>query len=119
MVVKNELDGSKKPVLPDVIRTVEALKGNCLIIANLADRCPSNNTMLACLRDLGYLIACQSGLLHDLQNACMNTSKKTNPSSPLSTGSVWSSIIRFAAIVNLNSGPFKWRVGKKQTDDPR
>ena len=118
MVVKNELDGSKKPVLPDVIRTVEALKGNCLIIANLADRCPSNNTMLACLRDLGYLIACQSGLLHDLQNACKNTSKKTNPSSPLSTGSVWSSIIRFAAIVNLNFGPFKsgvWGKSKQTT----
>ena len=115
------LDGSKVAVISGSMLTVDGFKKQLKFINNTLDRCPTNSCMLNfCIFAQNICITANWGRFHDIWNSVKNAAKKKLL---LQDGSgrvvcLWTSVVRFSSIANINHGPFRsgcWGRGKQAT----
>ena len=117
-------ENSWEDVIPERLRSLESFKDEITIFNVVMDRGPSNVSAFNFLLHEGFALAVGFGLCHDLWNSIKTGAKMPLPAersvageSPPKAVTLWSSIVKFSSICNLNHGPFRsgvWGKGKQQ-----
>ena len=114
-------DGDRTVVIPDSMLTVDDFKKQLKFINNTLDRCPTNSCMMNfCIFSASMCMTAYWGRFHDIWNSVKNSATKNMV---LQDGSgrvvcLWTSVVRFSSIANINHGPFRsgcWGRGKQAT----
>ena len=114
-----DADGNTSVIIPDNMLTVEGFAKKLKLFTNTLDRCPTNSCMLNfCVFDQGMCLTANWGRFHDIWNSVKNAGKKKIIDSTGAVVCIWTSVIRFSSIANINHGPFRsgcWGRGKQAT----